>query len=92
MAVYVDALQVHHNAWGCFRKGSCHLWADTLDELHEFALRVGMKRAWFQDHRLLPHYDLTPSRRAVAVRLGAVEKSLRQHLQERRTTVAGDRR
>ena len=38
-------------------------------KLHEFAARIGMKRSWFQGD----HYDLTPSKRAMAVRLGAVE-------------------
>lgn len=77
MAVYVDDL----NTWtdkGLFAKGSCHMTADTLDELHAFAVKIGMKRAWFQRHRLAPHYDLTPSRRAVAVRLGAIEMSFRE--------------
>ena len=68
MAVYVDPLCNH--GW---RLGpSCHLFADTLMELHEFAAKIGMKRAWFQDERL-PHYDLTRSRRAAAVRAGVVE-------------------
>lgn len=26
-----------------------HLTADTLDELHAFAARLGLKRVWFQD-------------------------------------------
>ena len=53
---------------------SCHLMADTVDELHAFAARIGMRRAWFQTSRKgLPHYDLTRPRRARAVALGAVE-------------------
>lgn len=39
-----------------------HLVADSLDELHEFAYRLGLKRRWFQDKRL-PHYDLTTARK-----------------------------
>lgn len=76
MSVYVDALI----PWGRVRGGGsatewCHLIADTLDELHAFAARIGMRRSWFQSaaqHRV-DHYDLTPSRRAAAVRLGAIE-------------------
>lgn len=52
----------------------CHLTADTEDELHAFAAKLGMKRAWFQGpphHR--PHYDLTPGKRLQALGLGAVE-------------------
>jgi len=49
------------------------LFADTLEELHLFAGRLGLHRKWFQDHRRLPHYDLTPNKRRQAVALGAVE-------------------
>jgi hypothetical protein len=55
----------------------CHLTADTLDELHAFAGRLGLKRAWFQNHPRHPHYDLTPGKRAQAVRMGAVEYDTR---------------
>lgn len=70
--VYVDNLVVWPNAWGPFLKGSCHLAADTLDELHDFAARLGMKKAWFQDGKgKHPHYDLVKSRRDRAIALGA---------------------
>jgi hypothetical protein len=69
VSAYVDELRDY--GW---RLGpSCHLIADTLDELHEFAARVGMKRAWFQDAASAPHYDLVASRRKRAVTLGAIE-------------------
>jgi len=53
MSVYVDPLI----NWGagaeapkCFRnKPSCHMYADTLEELHKMAIAIGLKRAWFQD-------------------------------------------
>jgi hypothetical protein len=68
MSVYVDALA--DRGW---RLGpSCHLIADTVEELHAFATRLGMKRAWFQPEST-PHYDLTEGRRILAMRLGAVE-------------------
>ena len=39
-----------------------HLVSDnSLDELHEFAQKIGLKRKWFQDKRL-PHYDITSKR------------------------------
>lgn len=51
----------------------CHLFSDETDpafpELHEFAAILGMRRAWSQGD----HYDLTPGRRAAAVKLGALE-------------------
>ncbi|MFO0801448.1 MAG: DUF4031 domain-containing protein [Gemmataceae bacterium] len=66
--VYVDRLR----DWGWRLGPSCHLAADTLEELHAFAARLGLKRAWFQAGRR-PHYDLTAKRREAAVKAGAVE-------------------
>lgn len=46
----------------------CHLISDVSEEeLHAFAVRIGMRRAWYQPG----HYDLTPRRRAAAIRAGA---------------------
>lgn len=63
--------------WGgseTFRwKHSCHLYADSLEELHAFARLIGMKRSWFQNHKIVPHYDLNENRRIVAVQRGAIE-------------------
>lgn len=75
MACYVDEL------WACRTtprwpyKKACHLVADTIDELHTFATSIGLQRSWFQQHSRLPHYDLTASKRAVAIRAGAVTLS-----------------
>ena len=75
--VFVDELRVWPNAKGIFKKGSCHLMANGessqhMEALHEFAKKIGMKREWFQDHPRHPHYDLTPSRRDKALKLGAI--------------------
>lgn len=62
-------------------KPSCHLSIEpggSLEKLHQFAERIGLRRAWFQDHRLMPHYDLTPTIRAAALKAGAVEVSARE--------------
>jgi hypothetical protein len=67
MTVYVDNEQLSWRG-----KKWCHLVADTLDELHGFALKLGLKRAWFQDRASYPHYDVTVSVREVALKLGAV--------------------
>lgn len=83
MSVYVDEIMVWPHAKGIFRGGSCHLTADSLDELHAFAAKVGLKRAWFQNHPLAPHYDLTPGRRAVAVKAGAIEETRRDGARRR---------
>lgn len=68
--------------WGWRLGPSCHLYADagdSLEELHSFAARLGLKRAWFQRKPGggLPHYDLTASKRSLAVKLGAVESDRR---------------
>ena len=66
MAVYVDNARVE---WRGQRW--CHLVADSLDELHEFAQRLGLKRTWFQDKASYPHYDVTAFTREKALSLGA---------------------
>lgn len=72
MTVYVDALLpcVPNKNWR-YRK-SCHMIADTKDELLEFADLLGLSWSWLQSTRIL-HFDLTENKRAAAVRLGAVE-------------------
>lgn len=63
MSVYIDP------------KG--HLVADSRDELHEFAQRLGLQRKWFQDKRLW-HYDVTSiAKRSHAVLMGALPISER---------------
>jgi hypothetical protein len=49
----------------------CHLWADSVDELHAFAAWVGLPRSRFHVSRSGPHYDLTPDEREQALDLGA---------------------
>lgn len=72
MAVYVDREQ---NAYRGMKM--CHMFADSLDELHAMADRIGLKKKWFQG-RKTPHYDVCQSKRRIAVRLGAVEINRRQ--------------
>lgn len=57
---------------------ACHLVADSLEELHAFAARLGLRRSWFQDRQDLPHYDITQNKRRVALKLGAQEISHRE--------------
>lgn len=87
MTVMVDELMAWPYAKGVFRRGSCHLTASTMDELHAFALRLGLRRDWFQEHALLPHYDLTPRKRAAAMAAGAVVVPMREQLQALRAGV-----
>lgn len=86
MSAYVDELRHHPRIRDprARRLGHrwCHLFADSLPELHAFAQRIGLDTGWFQDRRL-PHYDLTPMRRIAAVQAGAVEIVLRDWIQGR---------
>jgi hypothetical protein len=80
MAVYVDELRDYHDLMGRGLPGLwCHMVTDgSLDELHEFAMRLGIHPRRFQNHPRHPHYDLMASSRALAVALGAVEVSTPQ--------------
>lgn len=76
--VYVD--DMHTTAMGEFgRMKMCHMIADTDDELHAMADKIGVQRRWFQ-HAGTPsrHYDIAMSKRALAVAAGAVQITLRQ--------------
>jgi hypothetical protein len=68
MAVYVDNLR----DYGWRHGPSCHLIADSVEELMEFAVRMGMRKEWFQA-KSTPHFDLTADGRKLAVELGAIE-------------------
>lgn len=78
MTVYVDPLMNHGWRLRGHNLPNSHLFADAVEELHAFALKIGMRIEWFQNKEKLPHYDLTPDRRARAVRVGAVEVTRRQ--------------
>ncbi len=54
MAVYVDNLR----DYGWRHGPSCHLIADSIDELVEFAVSIGLRPEWFQP-KSSPHFDLT---------------------------------
>ena len=72
MTIYID--DMHRYPMGQFgRMKMSHMVADTDDELHAMAAAIGMKRAWFQGD----HYDVSLGMRANAVRLGAVEVTLK---------------
>src|SRR5690349_17001624 len=55
----------------------CHMLADTVEELHAMAEKIGMKREWFQCHGA-PHYDICQEKRALAVKAGAIQMNRRQ--------------
>lgn len=67
MTVYIDD-PVH--AWRGERWA--HLLADSLDELHAMAARLGIPRRAFQNKLSGAHYDVPATLRDEAVRLGTV--------------------
>ena len=49
-----------------------HMLADTEEELHAMAAKIGLKRGWFQPLST-PHYDVSQTKRREALDNGAVE-------------------
>lgn len=71
MAVYVDEL-----VWESRGRLWCHLLSDGAEELHRFALRLGLPRSAFHTRPGRPwrdHYDVPDALRRRAVQLGALE-------------------
>lgn len=73
MAVYVD-----NGRYSFGRMIMCHMGADSLEELHTMADKIGVARKWFQDDPRHPHYDICLSKRTSAVQYGAVEVTQRE--------------
>lgn len=71
--VYVDSLRKADWRY----QESCHLTADTKEELVAFGIQLGLKEKWLQISRSgKPHFDLTKSKRATAIELGKKLKCL----------------
>lgn len=78
MAVYVDDMHLYPiGQYG--RMKMSHLLADTDEELHAMADRIGVARRWWQrPPKHSSHYDIALSKRALAVAAGAIEITMRQ--------------
>lgn len=69
--IYVDDIQTYPAGGPRWARWS-HMATDgDLADLHRMAAQLGLKRSWFQNEPRHPHYDVTPSKRALALRLGA---------------------
>ena len=66
--IYVDNLKKYK------RQSYCHMIADSIEELHEFANKIGIHRRWFHKN----HYDLRAEERLKAVQNGAIETTSKQ--------------
>lgn len=74
MAVYVDDMQA---AYG--RMKMCHMAADTTEELLAMADQIGVARKWIQfPGTPKEHFDIALSKRALAVKAGAIEVTTMQ--------------
>ncbi|MEK7831297.1 MAG: DUF4031 domain-containing protein [Acidobacteriota bacterium] len=79
MAILIDSFQ--NGARGPFRywhRRCGHLVSDdSIEELHEFATGLGLRREWFQ-MKSIPHYDLTGAVYELAIERGAILVSSRE--------------
>lgn len=66
MTVYIDNANLKFKGMRM-----CHMVADTPAELHEMADKIGLRRSWFQDKSSIPHYDVSLSKKALAIMHGA---------------------
>lgn len=81
MTVMIDDMRMPATV-GSIRGRWSHLFTDNWDdltELHVLAKSIGLRRSWFQHPECvdttpwLCHYDVTDSKRAAAIRAGAVQ-------------------
>ena len=79
MAILIDSFR--NGARGPIRywhRRCGHLVSDSsLEELHEFAANLGLRREWFQ-RKSIPHYDLTGAVYNLALARGAILVSSRE--------------
>lgn len=75
MTVYVDNMR---SSFG--RMIMVHMLADTAEELHAMADKIGVQRKWFQGD----HYDVCLEKRKLAVAAGAQEVTSREIVRVRR--------
>lgn len=89
MPVFVDTMRAPFG-----RMIMCHMFADTDEELHAMARKIGVARRWHQRPACeapgmdasWSHYDICLSKKAHAIRSGATEieyRDLPRWLEER---------
>lgn len=82
MTVYVDDFYTRAdvpNGNHVVRGKWCHMTADTREELDAMATRIGLRPSWIQyPGTWKEHYDVTLSKRRLAVAAGAVEIGYRE--------------
>jgi hypothetical protein len=75
MAVYVGDIEYPFG-----RMLMSHMVADTNEELHAMADKIGVARKWFQGapKHILEHYDICKSKKTLAISFGAIPMSDRE--------------
>lgn len=77
MTVYVDDMRASFG-----RMKMCHMGAGTTEELLAMADAIGVARKWIQSPGTWKeHFDISLSKRALAVQNGAVEVTMRQFVE-----------
>ncbi len=73
MVIYVDfvCIEFRGHKW-------CHMLADTLQELHEFAALIDVDKRLFHRNASYPHYDVTVQMRETAIEYGALPADRRK--------------
>jgi hypothetical protein len=80
MTVYVDNMRAPFG-----RMIMCHCWADTREELLAMMRTIGVQLKWFQRpdgdcefgmNASWEHFDIAWSKRALAIKAGAVEMTV----------------
>lgn len=69
MPVYVGV-----SMWPFRNMIMCHMFATTNEELEEMRKKLQLSKSWEQKPRasIGPHYDIAKSKRAEAIRFGAI--------------------
>lgn len=73
MAVYVDFVKIEFRGYQW-----CHMLADSLQELHEFATLIEVDPRLFHRNASYPHYDITVQMREAALTNGAIKATRKQ--------------
>lgn len=72
--IYVD--HPHHFGMRIYGRKvkTCHMYADSKDELISFAVDIGLNPSWLHlSRRGVPHFDITENKRNYALGKGAIE-------------------
>lgn len=73
MAIYVDFVCIEFRGYKW-----CHMLADSLQELHDFAAFIEVDQLLFHRTASYPHYDVTLQMREIALENGAIAATRKQ--------------